>query len=234
MILNYGRKLPEQNFSRKWQPNPAFLPGKSHGWRSLVDYSPWGHRESDTTERLHFHFNNTSVRATLWAVDKLPIIYNELSVCRSASWSSCSTDCWENPCVSTPLQFKLLFQESAVLYKLAVAGHFNILAPRNTLTGKLIVIILFLKCKIKERTSFKLERNGSCFLHCSIKLSLQFSCSEYWWKQIQNSSGCSHIRESNLVFWMMMLMKLKDFLCSSDWALSQFMLGTTPLSGIFS
>ena len=32
------------------------LPGKSHGRRSLVDCSPWGHYESDTTERLHFHF----------------------------------------------------------------------------------------------------------------------------------------------------------------------------------
>ena len=28
---------------------------KSHGWRSLVGYSPWGHKELDTTERLHFH-----------------------------------------------------------------------------------------------------------------------------------------------------------------------------------
>ena len=32
------------------------LPGKSHGQRSLVGYSPWGHKESDTTERLHFPF----------------------------------------------------------------------------------------------------------------------------------------------------------------------------------
>ena len=31
-----------------------YLPGKSHGQRSLVGYSPWGHKESDTTERLHF------------------------------------------------------------------------------------------------------------------------------------------------------------------------------------
>jgi hypothetical protein len=35
---------------RKWQPTPAFLPGKSHGRRSLVGYSPRGHKESDTTE----------------------------------------------------------------------------------------------------------------------------------------------------------------------------------------
>ena len=39
---------------RKWQPTPVFLPGESHGRRSLVDYSPWGHKEWDTTERLHF------------------------------------------------------------------------------------------------------------------------------------------------------------------------------------
>ena len=37
---------------RKWQPTPAFLLGKSHGWRSLVGCSPWGHKESDTTKRL--------------------------------------------------------------------------------------------------------------------------------------------------------------------------------------
>ena len=35
---------------RQWQPTPVFLPGKSHGWRSLVGRSPWGHKESDTTE----------------------------------------------------------------------------------------------------------------------------------------------------------------------------------------
>ena len=33
------------------------LPGKSHGWRSLVGCSPWGHQKSDMTERLRFHFS---------------------------------------------------------------------------------------------------------------------------------------------------------------------------------
>ena len=42
---------------RQWHPTPVLLPGKSHGRRSLVDYSPWGLEESDTTERLHFHFS---------------------------------------------------------------------------------------------------------------------------------------------------------------------------------
>ena len=41
---------------RQWHPPPVLLPGKSHGWRSLVGCSPWGFEESDTTERLHFHF----------------------------------------------------------------------------------------------------------------------------------------------------------------------------------
>ena len=39
-----------------WQPTPVLLPGKSHGWRRLVGCNPWGRQESDTIERLHFHF----------------------------------------------------------------------------------------------------------------------------------------------------------------------------------
>ena len=42
---------------RQWHPTPGFWPGKSHGQRSLVGCSPWGRKESDTTERLHFHFS---------------------------------------------------------------------------------------------------------------------------------------------------------------------------------
>ena len=39
---------------RKWQPTPVLLPGKSHGLRILVGYSPWHRKELDTTERFHF------------------------------------------------------------------------------------------------------------------------------------------------------------------------------------
>ena len=42
-------KIP---WKRKWQPTPVFLPGKFHGQRGLVGYSPWGHKESDMTEWL--------------------------------------------------------------------------------------------------------------------------------------------------------------------------------------
>ena len=41
----------------EWQPTPVLLPRKSHGQRSLVGCSPWGRKELDTTERLHFHFS---------------------------------------------------------------------------------------------------------------------------------------------------------------------------------
>ena len=46
---------------RQWHPTPVFLPGKSHGLRSLVGCSPWGCTESDTTEQLHFHFSLSSI-----------------------------------------------------------------------------------------------------------------------------------------------------------------------------
>ena len=45
LILESGR-----SWSRKWPPAPVFLPGKFHGQRSLVGYSPWGHKESHMTE----------------------------------------------------------------------------------------------------------------------------------------------------------------------------------------
>jgi len=45
------------HWRRQWHPTPVLLPGKSHGRRSLVGYSPWGHEESDTTEWLYFHFS---------------------------------------------------------------------------------------------------------------------------------------------------------------------------------
>ena len=45
-----GRKIC---WRREWQRTPEFLPGRSHGQRSLVGYSPWGHKELDTTEPAH-------------------------------------------------------------------------------------------------------------------------------------------------------------------------------------
>ena len=46
-----------KTWRRKRHPTPVLLPGKSHGWRSLVGYSPWGREELDRAEQLHFHFS---------------------------------------------------------------------------------------------------------------------------------------------------------------------------------
>ena len=54
-FTNY--KVLTSSWRRQWQPTPVLLPGKSHGQRSLVGCSPWGHEESDMTKWLHFHFS---------------------------------------------------------------------------------------------------------------------------------------------------------------------------------
>ena len=47
--------LGRSPWRRAWQPTPVFLPGESHGQRSLVGYGLWGHKESDTSGRLGTH-----------------------------------------------------------------------------------------------------------------------------------------------------------------------------------
>ena len=47
------------HWGREWQPTLVFLPGKFHGQRSLVGYSPWGHKELDTIEQLPLKFEDT-------------------------------------------------------------------------------------------------------------------------------------------------------------------------------
>ena len=56
VTCNDSFELSIKGSSSLRHPTPALLPGKSHGQRSLVGRSPWGHYESDTTERLHFYF----------------------------------------------------------------------------------------------------------------------------------------------------------------------------------
>ena len=59
-------KIPRR---RKWQPTPVFLLGESYEQRSLVGYSPWGHKELDTTEQLNnirtYHHLHTALRPAL-------------------------------------------------------------------------------------------------------------------------------------------------------------------------
>ena len=55
-------KIP---WRRKWQPTPAFLPGESQGWRSLVGYSPWVPGSSRGGSR-EFEAGMESVRKNLF------------------------------------------------------------------------------------------------------------------------------------------------------------------------
>ena len=48
--LVFNPRVGKIPWRRAWQPTPVFLPGESHGERSLEGYSPWGHKESDTAE----------------------------------------------------------------------------------------------------------------------------------------------------------------------------------------
>ena len=58
VIAGFFSQANPITWRKKWQPTPVLLSGKSHGWRSLVGYSPRGLKESDTTEWLHFHFSD--------------------------------------------------------------------------------------------------------------------------------------------------------------------------------
>ena len=51
------KQFMQMVWRRQWQPTPVLLPGKSHGRKGLVGCSPWDRKESDRTERLHFHFS---------------------------------------------------------------------------------------------------------------------------------------------------------------------------------
>ena len=57
------KKIP---WRRAWQPTQVFLPAESHEQRSLAGYSPWGHKELDTTERLTLSHN--CMNSSLWVI----------------------------------------------------------------------------------------------------------------------------------------------------------------------
>ena len=76
--------FPDGSWRRKWQPTPVLLPGESHGGRSLIGYSPWGCKESDTTEWLHTH-THTHTHTQVVQMVKKPPAMQETWV-RSLGW----------------------------------------------------------------------------------------------------------------------------------------------------
>ena len=69
-------KIP---WRRKWQLTPVFLPGRSHEQRSLAGYSPWGCKDSDTTEHIHISIVDFR-KITLQKVAKFSLNFLEFSV----------------------------------------------------------------------------------------------------------------------------------------------------------
>ena len=67
-------------------PTLVLLPGKSHGQRNLIGYGPWGHSESDTTERLHFHFPLSCIGEGNGSPLQCPCLENPRD--RGAWWAS--------------------------------------------------------------------------------------------------------------------------------------------------
>ena len=102
------RKIP---WRRKWQPTPVFLPGKSHGQRSLAGYSPWGHKESDTTKRL-------SNRGSL-AVRQGPVFSSQVSLTQVLLLTSVVPGAWNSSLKSfSPTSCQLPISISTAVWRL--------------------------------------------------------------------------------------------------------------------
>ena len=81
---SWVRKIPR---SRKWQPTAVFLPGKSHGQRSLVGHSPWGCKKLDTTTKNNNIFALCLLKTYLQAFKmRFALAYR-----RSSKWSTLSS-----------------------------------------------------------------------------------------------------------------------------------------------
>ena len=87
-------KIP---WRRQWQPTPEFLPGESHGQRSLVGCSPWGCRESDTTDWASTHMCALSICSSL------PPPTNTLKDFRGLPWARLSSSVLFLPPNSSPV-----------------------------------------------------------------------------------------------------------------------------------
>ena len=76
-------KIP---WRRKWQPSPLFLPGESHGQRSLVDYSPGGHKQSDMTEHAWKENMKIFIAVLFLVVGSWEIIYMPITEIMGKMW----------------------------------------------------------------------------------------------------------------------------------------------------
>ena len=84
------KKIP---WSRKWQPTTVFLPGRFHGQRSLVGYSPWFHKESDTTEQLSTQAHETQQLSLSHEVSTV-LEWTRMRTRLNEDWQSTRPEVW--------------------------------------------------------------------------------------------------------------------------------------------
>ena len=110
MLETWVRSLGQED-PLKWQPTPVLLPGKSHGRRSLVRYSPRGCKESDTTETSVSSLMSTSVIA----IFSDSVVLSILSWHQHTGW--CSYDSFPQ------MQSSIILEVSAITLLLSFPCH---------------------------------------------------------------------------------------------------------------
>ena len=129
---------------RAWQPTPVFLPGESHGQRNLVGYSPWGCKESDTTEHLSTSSveNSLSQAHTRHGLQSDPVLESSVWMIKkeiSAQWNAIiclSEQIYElkmAPCVHRTSNSKSI----TLFNKFSISNHFYGFEPHNYIADPL-------------------------------------------------------------------------------------------------
>ena len=163
---------------RQWYPTPVLLPGKSHGWRSLLGCSPWGRYESDTTEWLHFHFslsctggeNGNQLQYSClenprdWGAWWAAVYGTEQSQTRLKWLSSSSSSFFDNAkaldCVDNNKQYKIIKQ-------MGIPGHLTCLLRNLYASQEATVRTLYAQewdCWVIWQFYFQFFKES---LHCS-------------------------------------------------------------------
>ena len=166
----WARKIP---WRRKWHPTPVSLPGESYGQRSLVGYSPWGCKELDTTERLHFTMYSLEPDRHISDVLVLRRGERRIGWQKAGALESKSSSGPEKPAQRILLT---LFPSPALLKKMLsfVRGHLG--------GRKRASIILYWRIKFRRRSLFRQRTKNLLFLVCLPHLSSWPGfCGALWW-----------------------------------------------------
>ena len=101
MVKNLSSWVGKIPWRREWQPALVFLPGESHGQRSLAGYSPWGHTESDTTEWLstYTYIAYSSLNIILFLIYKTIPKHGIMQPCPAIYFWYLIIECWPLRCL---------------------------------------------------------------------------------------------------------------------------------------